>query len=186
MMLLDPWLLRGLLAVSIAIPVGAGGSGMAQAPTLDLKPGLWEISSTGTMTGPPPIPPEVLDSMPPQKRAQAEAAMQAAMAHANAPQVVRNCVTEDQLRHGFDVFERRNPSCQRTVVANSPSLLAVHEDCPGALSMVGDFRFTAIDRETMKGDVNVVTGSGAHTTTMTRSLQGKWLGTECGDVKPKG
>jgi len=37
----------------------------------------------------------------------------------------------------------------------------------------------------MKGDINVVMGTGADTTTMQRSLQGKWLGSDCGDVKPK-
>ncbi len=28
-------------------------------------------------------------------------------------------------------------------------------------------------------------GTGAETTTMQRSLQGKWLGSDCGNVKPQ-
>jgi hypothetical protein len=179
-------LICGSLAVGKAALLGASGSGLAQAPTLDLKPGLWEITSTGAMTGAPPIPPEVLANMPPERRAQAEAMMQGAMARASEPQVMRNCVTEEQLRRGLNLDETHNPSCQRTVVSNSTRQLVVHEECAGAHPMVGDFRFAAVDRETMKGNINVVMGNGANTTTMKRSLQGKWLGSDCGDVKPKG
>ena len=183
------WLIRGVLGTGVALPGVVGlcvaGGALAQTSTLDLKPGLWEITSTGSMTGAPPIPPEVLANMPPEKRAQVQAAMQAAMARAGEPQVARNCVTAEQLRRGLNFDERPNPSCQRKIVTNSSSLLVVHEECAGARPMVGDFRFTAIDRETMKGDINVVMGSGADTTTMQRNLQGKWLGSDCGDVKPK-
>jgi hypothetical protein len=176
----------GVLGTATAAVLGIAGSGLAQTATLDLKPGLWEITSTGMITGAPPIPPEVLANMPPEKRAQAEAEMQAAMARASQPQVARSCVTEDQLRRGLNFDDRPNPSCQRTMVSTSSSLLVVHEECAGNRHMVGDFRFAAINRETMKGDINVVMDNAANTTTMKRSLQGKWLGSDCGDVKPKG
>src|SRR5208282_2753443 len=101
----------------------------------------------------PPIPPEVLANMPPERRAQAEAMMQGAMARASEPQVMRNCVTEEQLRRGLNLDETHNPSCQPTVVSNSTRQLVVHEECAGARPMVGDFRFAAVDRETMKGDI---------------------------------
>jgi hypothetical protein len=178
-------LICGVLGAGAAILLGVAGAGLAQTPTLDLKPGLWQITSTGSMTGAPPIPPEVLANMPPEKRAQVQAAMQAAMARASDPQVAKNCVTEEQLRRGLNFGERPNPSCQRKIVTNSSNLLVVHEECAGARPMVGDFRFTAIDRETMKGDINVVMGTGADMTTMQRNLQGKWIGSDCGDVKPK-
>lgn len=148
----------GVLGTTTAALLGIAGSGLAQTPTLDLKPGLWEVTSVGTMTGAPPI----------------------------QPQVARNCVTENQLRRGLNFDDRPNPSCQRTMVSTSSSLLVVHEECTGARHMVGDFRFTAIDRETMKGDIDVVMVNGADTTTMKRSLQGKWLSSDCGDVKPSG
>ena len=183
------WLIRGVLGTGVALPGVVGlcvaGGALAQTSTLDLKPGLWEITSTGSMTGAPPVPPEVLANMPPEKRAQVQAAMQAAMARAGEPQVARNCVTAEQLRRGLNFDERPNPSCHRTIVSNSSSLLVVHEECAGARPMVGDFRFTAVNRETMKGDINVVMSTGPDTTTMQRNLQGKWLGSDCGDVKPK-
>ncbi len=166
--------------------LGFAGPAPAQTPTLDLKPGLWQVTSIGAMTGVAPIPPEVLANMPPEKREQAEAALQAAMARASQPQVTRNCVTEDQLRRGLNFDNKPNPSCQRTMVSNTSSVLMVHEECTGARRMVGNFRFTAIDRETMKGDIEVMMSNGADTTTMKRSLQGKWLGSDCGDVKPQG
>jgi len=185
----DKWCIRGASGSGIFLAVAGfcvSGVALAQTPTLDLKPGLWQVTSTGSMTGAPPIPPEVLANMPPEKRAQAQAMMQAAMARAAEPQVTQNCVTEDQLRRGLNFGDRPNPSCHRTIVSNTSSVLVVHEECTGDRPMVGNFRFTAIDRETMKGDINVVMTSGTDTTTMQRSLQGKWLGSDCGDVKPKG
>jgi hypothetical protein len=179
-------LIRSMLATGLGALLGVAGPGLAQTSSLDVKPGLWEINSAGTMTGAPPIPPEVLANMPPEKRAQVEAAMQAAMARANEPQVTRNCVTAEQLRRGLNFDERTNPSCQRTVVSNSSSLLVVHEECTGARTMVMDFHVTAIDRETMKGDIIIVMGNGPNPSTVRRSLAGKWLGSDCGDVKPKG
>ena len=175
----------GVLGIGAAL-LGVAGSALAQTSTLDLKPGLWQVTSTGAMTGVAPIPPEVLANMPPEKRAQAEAAMQAAMARASQPQVTRNCLTQDQLRRGLNFDNKPNLSCQRTMVSNTSSLLVVHEECTGARRMVGNFRFTAIDRETMKGGVEVMMSNGADTTTMKRDLQGKWLGSDCGDVKPQG
>src|SRR5580704_3090689 len=86
-------LIRGVFGTGAAILLGVAGAGLAQSPTLDLKPGLWQITSTGSMTGAPPIPPEVLANMTPEKRAQAQAMMQAAMARAGEPQVAKNCVT---------------------------------------------------------------------------------------------
>jgi Protein of unknown function (DUF3617) len=182
------WLIRVLGAVVLfgAAAFGVAGAVLAQTPTLGLNPGLWQVTSTGSMTGAPPIPPEVLANMPPEKRAQTQAMMQAAMARASEPQVARNCVTEEQLRRGLNFDERPNPSCRRTIVSSTSSLLVVHEECTGARRMVGNFRFTAIDRETMKGDIEVMMSNGADTTTMKRSLQGKWLGSDCGDVKPRG
>jgi hypothetical protein len=162
------------------------GTGLAQAPTLDLKPGLWQVNSTGSMTGAPPIPPEALANMPPEKRAQVQAMMEAAMARASEPQVAQRCVTEDELRRGLNFDDRPNPSCHRTIVSNTSRTLVVHEECAGQRPMVGDFRFTAVDRETMTGDVHVVMGGGPNPSTMQRSLQGKWLGSDCGDVKPRG
>ena len=176
----------GVLGTGVATLLGIAGAALAQTPTLDVKPGLWEITSTGTMTGTPPIPPEMLANMPPEKRAQAEAAMQAAIARGNAPLSARHCLTEEQLRRGLNFDQRHNPSCQRTVVSSSPSLLVEHEECPGTHPMVGDFRFIAIDRGTMKGDIDIVMGTSPNALTMQRSVQGKWLGDDCGDVKPSG
>jgi hypothetical protein len=183
------WLIRGVVGTGAAFPGIAGlcvaAQGLAQTPTLDLKPSLWEITSAGSMTGAPPIPPEVLANMPPEKRAQVQAAMQAAMARASEPQVARNCITAEQLQRGLNFDERPNPSCHRTIVSNTSSVLVVHEECAGQRAMVGDFRFTAVDHETMKGDINVVVGAGTDTTTMQRNLRGRWLASDCGDVKPK-
>jgi hypothetical protein len=163
----------------------AAGLSLAQTPIFDVKPGLWEITSTGGMSGMPPIPPEALANMTPEKRAQVQAAMQAAQGRGGAPRVIQNCVTEDQLKRGLDFDQHRDPSCQRTVSSNAPNLLVIHEECTGQNRRVGDFRFEALDRETMKGSINMVMTMGANTMTMNQSVRGRWLGTDCGTVAPR-
>jgi hypothetical protein len=44
----DQWLIRGVVGTGAALPAVAGlfvaGAVLAQTPTLDLNPGLWEIT----------------------------------------------------------------------------------------------------------------------------------------------
>ncbi len=178
-------LILGVVGAGMTALLAVAGPGQAANSSLDMQPGLWEITSAGEMSGVPPIPPEALANMPTEQRAQLEAVMQAERAHITAPHVVRHCVTEEQLRRGLNLDDTPNPSCQRTVLSNSTRLLVMHEECTGKSSRVGDFRFEAVDRQTMKGSIHMVVSNGANTMTINRNLQGKWLGADCGDVKPK-
>jgi hypothetical protein len=175
----------GAVAVGAALLLAGSAPGQAENAKLDVKPGLWQVDSTGQTTGTPTIPPELLANLPPEKRAQAEAAMRAAMARAAAPRTDKSCITEKELQQGLDLGEGQDRSCKRSVVSNTSRLLVLHEVCGGKRPMVGDMRFEAVNRETMTGQISLVIGSGTDTTNMTRNLQGKWLGSDCGSVKPK-
>ena len=67
--------------------------GYAAAATLNLNPGLWEMTTTGETTGAPPIPADILAQMPPERRAKLEAAMAANATRASTPHVSKQCIT---------------------------------------------------------------------------------------------
>ena len=86
---------------------------------LDVKLGLWETTSTTQMTGMPPIPPEVLDRMTPEQRAQMEATMGASGGQPKA-HITKSCMTKERLEKGGSFGEDR-PNCKRTVTGSTGS-----------------------------------------------------------------
>src|SRR5258705_225126 len=77
----------------------------AAGPSMDVKTGLWEITSTGATTGAPPIPPEALAQMTPEQRAKMESAMRAEIARNNQSHVSKSCITQRQLEKAPDFAE---------------------------------------------------------------------------------
>jgi hypothetical protein len=175
-----------LRALGAGLILGTAMCTAALGATLDVKTGLWEVSSSGETTGMPPIPPEALAQMPPEQRAQMQARMAAAMARSNKPDVSRSCITEKTLQHGLNFNEQDRANCKRTTVSSSSSQIDVRMECTGEQKMNGTFHFEAIDRQTMRGKIDLVVSNGANTMTMKRTMQGKWLGSDCGNVKPQG
>jgi integrase len=91
--------------VTIAIALGAGIPLQAFAASFDAKPGAWQMSMTTLIVG-NPLPPEALESMPPEKRAKVEEAMKA---RAGRPITItqKTCVSQKDLDQ--DRIVRRNP-----------------------------------------------------------------------------
>jgi hypothetical protein len=57
-------------------------------------------------------------------------------------------------------------------------------ECTGEQQAAGDFRFDAVDPATVTGKTNVVVSHGAKTMKISGDLHAKWLGADCGSVKP--
>jgi Protein of unknown function (DUF3617) len=70
----------------------------ADLHALEVKPGQWETTTTGQMTGVPAIPPEVLAKLTPEQRAKMESAMGARGAK---PIVSTSCRTKEKLAEAW-------------------------------------------------------------------------------------
>lgn len=156
------------------------GASLASAASLDVRTGLWEVTSQGETTGMPPIPPETLARMTPEQRAQMMAAMTS-----KQPEVSRSCITDKTLQHGFDMSERERADCTRTVSNSTSRQVDVRIQCTGQQTMNGRFHIEANDRQTISGNLDFVVSSGPNTMTMKRTLRGKWISSDCGNVKPR-
>lgn len=156
----------------------------ASAATLDVAPGLWEMTSVGKASGMPPIPPEALAHMTPEQRAKMQAAMAEAMGRAGQPQVTRSCLTENMLKRGFDLGESNRENCKETTLNSNPRSFDANMVCVGREHSTGNLHIEAIDRHTVSGNFDFTASDGTNTMTMKRTIQGKWLASNCGDVKP--
>jgi hypothetical protein len=176
--------MRGMWVVLVGICVGAWSLPVAMAADntpLKVKPGLWEITSEGHNSGMPAIPPEALARMTPEQRAQMEARMK------GERRVVKRCVTQQEIDQGFDKLDKMNQGhCNQTVVSSTATLREGRLQCSGASNASGTYRFEAPNPETVSGGWDMTMGSADHPMKMQNNLKGKWLSTDCGDVKPGG
>lgn len=178
------------LGLFAAMPLGLGlgawpvARAAADDAKLNVNPGLWEITTTATPGGDMTIPEQLLANVPPDKRAQAEAAMKAAMEHATKPHTFKECVTEQQIKDTLSAAQQQRPGCQATVVSSSRTLLEIQQKCTGQMSQMGTYRLAAPDPATMHGTLDMAMTEGGHTMTMKTEVNGKWLNADCGSVKP--
>jgi len=174
---------RNVRRLAAVLGAGAVVALVAQAADLvkpNVKLGLWEITSAGKASGPPPIPDEVLARLPPDRRAQVLASVQGA---AGKPIALRQCVTAEKVSQGLQV-DRARADCQRKVVSSSASEMSVHQECsePSGGKVSFDMHFAwASDHVT--GTVHMVMTHGAQTMSTDRTIEGHWVSADCGAVK---
>jgi hypothetical protein len=152
----------------------------------NIKPGLWEVTSSPQMSGQIPVPEEELAKMTPEQRARMEAAMKSYMANSAKPHVHKECMTPEKIARGFDIDRRgADSSCIRKVVSSSSSELTLHDECNNNnQKTVSDVHFEVNSGTQMSGKINIVmTSPSGRTMKVNSTLQGKWLGASCGSVK---
>ncbi len=146
-----------------------------------VKPGLWEVNAEIERSGVPPIPPEALARLTPEQRAKLDQ-------QPTGPRhsVYKRCLTQADVDKGFEPMTgMENAKCARTVTADTPTLRAGRLACSGEMTGGGNYRFEAPTPESMVGNWDVTMSRGDRTMTMKGTMQGKWLGSDCGDVKPR-
>lgn len=171
-----------VLVFALGVAAAAASSALAADQAFDVKPGLWEATTAGSLSGAPPIPPDVLAQMTPEQRAKVEGAM----SQANRTRVVKSCLTAEQLRRGPNLAQPGDASCSKTVVTRTATDLEVRQVCTnkGAQTVSGTVHFRAVNRETIVGTADYSVKSGTGTTNMQQKINGRWLGPDCGSVKP--
>lgn len=151
----------------------------AGADKLNVKVGLWEITSISRISGTPPLPKEVLDKMTPQQRADLEAQLKAAAAEEPEPEVSSECITEEDLVQPFNSANAEE--CSQTIVRTTGNMQEIRLSCTGQTKGSGTFRITTVTPESMTGELDLKVGEGANLMTVTSKIKGRWLGADCGD-----
>jgi hypothetical protein len=165
----------------------SGAAVVAQAADFvkpNIKPGLWEVTNSPQVGGEMPISDDQLAKLPPEQRAKMEAAVKAGVANANKPHTYKECMTPEKIARRFDIDKREGSACKRKIVSSTPNELQMHDECSDAgRKTVSDVHFQMKGGTQMSGKIDVVMTSGGKTMTVNSTVQGKWLGADCGSVK---
>ena len=161
----------------------------------DVKVGLWESTTTMEMSGMPAMPAmpqlseEQLSKMPPQARKQMEDMMKAKGGGGGGRTTTsKSCITKESLSQAFSAGQE---NCTRKLVSSSGTQQSIHMECSMPQgNAVGDMTVERVDPEhargtlMMKMNLTPANGKSMPPQDMKMSFATKWLGADCGDVKP--
>ncbi len=173
-------LLGGTLG-AVALVIFTSSAASAQTQTLNVKVGLWEVTTKGQTTGAPPLD---TSQIPPERRAQAEAMMKSMMANAAKPHTFKTCITKEKLAE--DPFEKREErqDCKRSYLTRTSTTLAFKEECTSNDGKtVTEGHFEATSPEAVKGTMKISIERAGMPMIINSDLAGKYVGASCGDVK---
>ncbi|MGZ5195823.1 MAG: DUF3617 domain-containing protein [Ramlibacter sp.] len=178
--------LHFLLAAAL---VTAASAASAQS----MKPGLWEITSkmqsgSGQMERQMAQAQQQMANMPPDQRKMMEdmmarQGMKMGTAGGGA-MTMKVCMTKEMVERNEMPSQQRG-NCQTTQQSRSGNTMKMAFACTNPPSNgEGQFTFNGSEGYTMKMAVNTTVQGKPET--MNMDATGKWLGADCGDVKPRG
>jgi hypothetical protein len=162
-----------LLIVSAALPL------TAVAEKLNIRTGTWEITATTQMSGAPAPPPELLEKMTPQQRAEIVAAYKAEAAKGPQTEVTRECITTEDVEQPFKSAGAED--CTQEIVRTTRTTQEARLVCTGAYQGSGVLRVTAPNPEAMTASLDLRAGEGRDQMTIKAQMQGRWLAEDCED-----
>ena len=130
---------------------------------LNVKLGLWEVTSTTHTSGMPPLPKAMLEQMTPAQRAQMEAAMKAEAAKGPETRTERECITQEDVENPF---QSETEGCTQTIVTTTRTTQELRLTCTGEFKGSGVMRITTPTPESMTGTMDLKMGEGSNVLTM--------------------
>lgn len=176
---------RGFMYGVLMVSVTLGGTmTSALAASLDVKPGLWEMTIHTETHGQLPVPPEVVQKLSPERRAAMEEKMKAYNSQPHA-HVYKDCITQQKLDKDENAFLSGEPDmkCESKFSKHTRTSVAGTRHCTkGGMQQTEDLLFEAQDREHVTGKVNVSVRNGTNTMTSKGNLSGHWISASCGQT----
>lgn len=146
---------------------------------LNVKLGLWEMTTNTKTGGETPISPELLNKLTPEQRAKLEESMKAHSGTHETTNTYKTCLTKEKMS-----FDKEEKSCTRTILTSTSSKVAVKVQCSQPkMQSNATMEFEALSPENVKGSGHVIVTGEGHTMNLDGTYTGKWIGSACGDVK---
>jgi Protein of unknown function (DUF3617) len=162
----------------------------ASASAQDLKPGLWEVttkmqSASGEMEAATAEMQQQMASMPADQRKMMEEMMakQGVKMGAGGPgeMVAKTCMTREMIERNEIPAQQGN--CKTTTQARSGKTMKMTFACTDPPSS-GEGQHTIVSPEAYTTKMVVRTTAQGKPETMNMNGSGKWLGSDCGNIKP--
>jgi hypothetical protein len=160
----------------------------APPPTPPVKPGLWEVTMTSFDADGKPMPqPQqaAMARMSPEARARMADMMKArgvSMPDENGAMKV--CLTKDSFESGQWQQVASDAGCSTNYSSTTASSWKWHTSCTGSLKSESDGESAFNGAESYRTKVTSTVTVAGTPRTSSRVMQGKWLGANCGDIKP--
>lgn len=169
------WFGTALFTCALAAAVAA------QAPRLDVRFGLWEITTSTSIQG--KVPGMDQPGATPEQQAQMEAAMKAMTAPRT--DVAKACWTKADLESGEFVKSdvSGDPECKKTITQDTKNALGMVIECTGDAASKGTVTIEAPSPTTVKAVMNSSGSQGGQSMTVNLVMTAKWLAATCGSVQ---
>lgn len=171
---------RSFALASFALAFGMAAHGQTTPP---IKPGLWQISSDRQVDGQKaPDLGEHMKKMSPEMRKRMEANMkQHGVDMSGGAGNMKMCMTRESLDQGRWQGEEGN--CKTDFTSRTASSWKWRSSCSQPPSQTeGEASFAGPEAYTVKSSTTMTMQGQTRVTKMVMS--GKWLGADCGDLKP--
>lgn len=155
-------------------------AGMKLQP-MDVKPGLWQTTTTMAVAGELPVSDEMLSRLTPEQRARMEARMKAnSAAHTNT-HTNTQCVTKEDLqKYESDFGAARKNGCVPTILSSTSKSAKAKISCDTqGMTGTGTYEVEALDSEHLKGTSHTVMNGNGHTMKVDGTFTSKWVGASC-------
>lgn len=179
---------RSLMLLWTALPVAlASPPSLAQSGAAKMSHGLWEHSFTvksqgGRMEQAMKDMQQALASMPPEQRRQMEAMLgQQGLGIGPKGNTVKVCVSKEDAER--DQPPPAQDGCTQTA-RRSGNVWNVSFRCPGPPPSSGEGSITLQSATAYSGVMQVVTDVDGKPEKLQMTTSGKWLGSDCGNIKP--
>lgn len=156
-----------------------------QAQTM--KPGLWEHTSStksqsGEMERAMAEAQKRLAAMPPEQRKQLEQAMGMQLGStAGGRNTLKICVTQEDAAK-FDI--QSDPNCRQQVTQRGGGTVRIKFSCGGEMPSEGEGTMTFKGDSAFSGTFTMQVRSQGKSDQMEITQEAKWLGSDCGALKP--
>jgi hypothetical protein len=154
----------------------------AAAQTPPIKPGLWQMQSTRLLDGQKaPDPAAQLKNLPPEARARMEQMLKQQGIDVGGNGGSRMCMSAESFER--NTWQGSQHDCKTDWKSRSGKRWTWTSTCMAPPSQSeGEAVFTDAENYTVKHHMTMQRQGQAHTSDMT--VVAKWLGADCGDLKP--
>jgi hypothetical protein len=153
-----------------------------QIQPLNVKPGLWETTTTLKRSGAPPVSPETLARLTAEQRARLEQRMNANSGGSTNTATEQHCVTKEDVEKAD--FGQGKGECTYSIETSTSTQGKGSYSCDvEGMRVNGNLEITAPDPEHIKGSSHGSLNGGGRTMNVESTFTSKFLSASCGNVK---
>ena len=151
---------------------------------LNVKAGLWEVTTTIHNQGHMPVPAAMLERMTPEQRARMEERLKAQPADRSRTITHKNCVTEEDMQKGNLFSTTPNKECTEHVVNSTSTSAEIQMACKSeGIQGNGTIKIKARSPESVEGSSHITAAGNGQTLNTDSTFTAKWVSASCGKTR---